>query len=818
MEVLRFTQKNNDYEIIIRSNGIDYAWERFKAMVKVKSSSNDKDTVPYAERYCDYKASEIGTLNLYTYQGLTNAFNNKDYSTHWTSLWPVVFETCSYNIAIRFRNGVLDSNSTPEIIHPRKDVVESFYIDEDYNGKNIIGLSGDVNFLNEPGTFKLEFSYSHHNTIKHAWLMFDIVSPKLDTKNDYKSLLRDVNDEYNDIIFKYLTTTFQQLAKGKNKNDIIWIDTFESIVGNYLDNIKMIIRMPHSKVVSRNQSAKVDSIKYWTPKLEDEYEDVRIQKKLDQHYFSYKEYYTSNDTKENQFVKHTIRTIGKRLSRIFNKILKNNQDLSDNRRNTIQHYLLQFKKLERNPFFKSVGKFNGLTEVSMVLQSKIGYQQIYKDWIKLQRGISLYEGVSHIGTLQIWEIYELWCFVKMKRLIKEILHIDKDHPYYESLVTEPKGTLLNPFTSNSLEHEVRYQYPLPDADDNSEWANNVRNHKGDIITLHYQHTFNRRKLDNYGIHTVTTEQRPDIVLNIEKSGETEPLLTYLYDAKYRLVNDKTLDKDIEESDIEEINTLKGGDYPPSDAINQMHRYRDAIYYGSFLQHNPSKEVIGGYILFPGRGDDETISKRYYSESIKKVNIGALPLLPNSSDEKKEGFLLRQQLESIILKTTYLGQIEDSIPQRGLVYTDDLTKDIRDIGSNNNVLISVDITHYRNFGDSTAYAIGMDYTKSTFDIVEQFLNSNYFIITNKNEFRLYELKSKPTIINPSEIGTTISYPFHGPYYKDHPNEHKETCDFYILFQLGNEIFNPNLDIAKIRTKPGKSSYEPRIEKINSLKNN
>ena len=147
-------------------------------------------------------------------------------------------------------------------------------------------------------------------------------------------------------------------------------------------------------------------------------------------------------------------------------------------------------------------------------------------------------------------------------------------------------------------------------------------HEGDIVTLHYQHTFNRRSGNNddgMGINTATTEQRPDIVLNIRKdSGET--VLTYLYDAKYRVINDKRLDRDFEQQDIDEEMIMPGGDYPPTDAINQMHRYRDAIYYSKEEPYR-SKEIIGGYILFPGRGNDEYIKRRYYSESIRSVNIG-----------------------------------------------------------------------------------------------------------------------------------------------------------------------------------------------------
>ena len=149
-------------------------------------------------------------------------------------------------------------------------------------------------------------------------------------------------------------------------------------------------------------------------------------------------------------------------------------------------------------------------------------------------------------------------------------------------------------------------------------------------------------------------------LNIRKdSGET--VLTYLYDAKYRVINDKRLDRDFEQQDIDEEMIMPGGDYPPTDAINQMHRYRDAIYYSKEEPYR-SKEIIGGYILFPGRGNDEYIKRRYYSESIRSVNIGAFPLLPNKSD------LLKSHLHEILM--TYTSSeihVSKARPQRTLAY-------------------------------------------------------------------------------------------------------------------------------------------------------
>lgn len=153
-------------------------------------------------------------------------------------------------------------------------------------------------------------------------------------------------------------------------------------------------------------------------------------------------------------------------------------------------------------------------------------------------------------------------------------------------------------------------------------------------------------------------------------------MTYLYDAKYRVISDNRLDKGIEQSDLDEMRELQGGDYPPSDAINQMHRYRDAIYYGSDRKKHSSKEVIGGYILFPGRGDNETIAKRYYSSSVESVNIGAFPLLPKSKSRKEhfghedeDSPQLYDHLEDLLLRRNLTSEyVEKAIPQRGLHYT------------------------------------------------------------------------------------------------------------------------------------------------------
>ena len=662
-EVLRYI--HSDYEVIVRTQDIGYSWKRFKGRINYTRIGNPEIDEP--DKYCRYTSKDECRICLYS--PITGRKTDDDVNTklpegkEWDKLWPVIYETCKYQMRLLFHG--IDKESVPEIRHVRKDVEDSFFYDEELNGKDEKSLTGELDFINEPGVFKLDFSYQKNGVQKDTYVTFDVVSPKLDTKNDYKSLLREVNEEYENVIYRYLSITLQQFSRGRLNTDATWMAAFQSVVDDYVKNVKRVIQNPHSKNVNYRTSRKAEHIKFWTSTMEERYGEVKEEGKLEECYFGYDEVRSTKDTMENRFVKHTLQSIGKRLSTVITTVLSTTQEeLSERHRQMWTDYQISLKKLTKHPFFKSIRHFDGMKQESLVLQSRTGYQQIYKDWLKLKRGIDLYNGAANIGTLQIWEIYELWCFIKMKKLVAEILGIDKDKPSHEQLITEPKGTLLNPFTNSSLEHVVEYRYPKAEESDSDERKTQLATHEGDVVTLHYQHTFNRTSgKDEYGmgINTATTEQRPDIVLNIRKaSGEV--VLTYLYDAKYRVINDKKLDEDFEAQDIAENTIMPGGDYPPTDAVNQMHRYRDAIYYSK--EHEPyrSKEIIGGYILFPGRGNDEYIRKRYYSASVESVNIGAFPLLPNSYS------LLKKHLEDILMKYTNSEvHVAKAKPQRTLAY-------------------------------------------------------------------------------------------------------------------------------------------------------
>lgn len=626
MEVLRFT--NEHFEIKVSTVNIYNSWRRFKTRIVAENPLE----------YATYETTCEGELSLTDFTNFQDSPKLIGLGQSWCKLPPVFYETCVYGFTILFKN----VEGTPRIVHKMKEVCNLFTSLKLAGGQ--ILLSGNIDFLNEPGNFELSFSYK---PIGKEWctesLTFPVVSPKLDTKNDYLHIMQDINREYNELVFQYLTKTFQNLErKGTTDNDVIWLSIFMNVVDEYVKSVNYVVNRPHLKVCKQVTFDKAERIKRWTPKMCDRYMECEREQKLNQTYFRNETPITTVDTRENRFVKYSLESIGSRLSDIIQQIAQKQNDLlSEDEKKHLKQNLEKLQKLHSNALFRRVGRFEGFKQESIVLQKRTGYAQVYRTWLILRSGLDLLAGANSIGVRPVWELYEVWCFLKMREMIANILEIDMSNP--SERFKENQATMLNPFNESNLEHIVRFY------------------HKDDIIELCYQHTYNRRSGE---IHTATTEQRPDIVLNIYKKRKDKPfVLTYLYDAKYRVLDDAKEHED--ESEY--------CDYPPSDAINQMHRYRDAIYYGNSQYEHTNKEVIGGYILFPGRGDQK-VRERYYYKSIETVNIGAFPLLPDHTDAENEGRLLKEHLVKILLEEGIYEQIKDSIPQRGLYYTDDLPKD------------------------------------------------------------------------------------------------------------------------------------------------
>lgn len=720
MEVLSFKSANVE---ITANTAADMAncWRRFRARV------GDK-----AETYCDYRSTLSGSLTLaLPSNGYTLMQTGEAACCEWKNLPPVFYETALYNISIY----LTDVETAPCVLHKLKEVTELFSVIEVGSHKWL--LSAPLSFVNEPGIFELTFKYKPCDKPERTdTFSFRVVSPKLDTKDDYNHILAEINAQYNEIVFQYLTLTLQNLQRGgKSNNDVVWLSIFRNIAKDYEKWVRFIVNKPHLRQTRTVRYDRADRVKRWTPQMAEHFAHVEAEGRLDREYFRHEEINHTHNTRENRFVKFTLDRISKRLASIVATIKAKNarakeaDKVADSEIAELDGYVGSLRRLANSPLLRNL-RGEPLRSESMVLQKRNGYAQVYKYWLLLQKGIELFEGANAIGVRPIWELYELWCFLKMRQMTADILGLHFDNP---EEITENPMPMVQPFEDNNQEHTVYYHC----AD-------------GSMARLHYQHTYSRKTGE---VHTATTENRPDIVLTVVKPDGFE--LTYLFDAKYRLLDDNKLNRE----DREEYDASGGADTPPADAINQMHRYRDAIYYGSDRFTHAAKEIIGGYILFPGRGDNESVRKRFFYQSIETVNIGAFPLLPDASDPPNEGTLLFEFLTRILTAPSVTDHIQDAIPQKGLRYVNTEQPTPQDL-----VLVGYYKTEQKEaIINNRLYYVPAALGKGSINLVSGFEKTKYLLLHHDKERVLVRLKGDGPKFYPKTALESMGFAPSGDYY-------------------------------------------------------
>jgi len=625
MEVLRYTYKKT-YEIQVSTTDISTSWNKFKVRAR---------HLP-PELYCSYAFQSGGELKVYNSDTSTLEYIDEQ---NWKSSRPVFFEDHKYTLSLT----IFDAINEPRIIHPNKDVEAMFNCIKISTGTYI--LNSNIDFLNQPGHFALEFVYQNVENRKiQQKIEFDVLSPKLDTKHDLDIIIQQIRAEYGDLVFRYLTLTFQQFEMGREaNNDLIWLSVFKQIIDSYIQSVRFILHNPHNKMQDIEEYRRAERIKGWIPSVAERFVNDRLnnEQKALRNFYRTERVESTTDTRENRFVRFTIDRMSERLSLLLKKL---SNGTSESEISALKAKQAELNILRSNTFFRGVGLFDGFRQQSLVLQQRSGYSQVYKYWIMLQNGLDLIQGDTSVGVQPIWKLYELWCFLKVKQLVCKVLGIDptnKEH--IQKYIHEDTQNAFDLFNGGSLSGNVTYINPKNE----------------DLVEVGYQYSFNRAASKD-DMRSATTEQKPDIVMHVHKP-KRNITLTYLYDAKYRVKGDGD----------EQVRSVV--DEPVAETLDAMHHYRDAIYYGKKGEDRFSKEIIGGYILFPGRMNEADMLNRiqnkerlpYYLQSIDEVNIGAFPLLPN----EESGLLLEYHLRQVLVENTVIQQLKDSVPQRGLYYID-----------------------------------------------------------------------------------------------------------------------------------------------------
>lgn len=525
-------------------------------------------------------------------------------------------------------------------------------------------IFGSVNYKNQVGRTDIRVVYEKDGHEDCLVFTTEVLSYKMDYRTDMRNVIRDIEEEFAMLSYSFLKETYLTFhTSDHDSTDLIWWQIFRDCFAKITEAARLIISNPKRRLQTSVRYERAERMSYMPAELENEYEEFKDEPA---HLYRMEEMYLSKDTIENRFLKYALNNIADRFKRVLRNVMNvlkvDNLDI----RSQIDGMNEELASLVSDPFFRGIGTFKGFTQDSLVMKQAAGYRDVYEQWIILQCGYDLQEGVMQLEVKDISELYEIWCFIKVKNMVQHIL---RDKATMRTDGSQTEGEFVKSLIQGSKSEVTFWESEDPEV----QLASVMYNATTDDEEHLTDESDTNKNTDIADTTSKTTEQRPDIVLRLSKK-EDAILYTYLFDAKYR-IRDTT------------IPSRNGVEVPPVDAINQMHRYRDAIYYTQSSDEQLKREVIGGYVLYPGNLTREQFVNSYYQRSVDEVNIGAFPLKPGGHwhemykengefndlllDPNSSEDVLYHQIETWLNDNHAMQTlVETAIPQKGLEYVEE----------------------------------------------------------------------------------------------------------------------------------------------------
>lgn len=530
----------------------------------------------------------------------------------------IFFENIQYQFEWIFFQRV----SSAQLIHKSKLMNDAFRFIDSHRTVPA-RFVGTINTANNVGWMTLPLEYYIDGIKFKQELSFEVLATKMDLHADLPVMYQEIDQVFPLWRFNLVEKTEQNAAKGKTRGSfpLMWLVNFAQLREQFEQGLKVVVQAPHSRLQTYQSFIKADRVKGRViHRTGLKIEEDRLKGHFEKRYKIEKKK-LSVDTLENRFIKSVVITCRKKLvafEKSFRSInqVADRQRLSDNFLNEVHQWQCSLNTILAHNFFDDVGVYKGLNKESLVLQQKTGYSKVYRIWQDLKFYLDKFGGQPSISMKSVAEIYEIWCFLTLKNILIKDLG-------FSEVFTVRNNLILNDY----------FEYQLKDG---FVGAFAFERKDGVKVRLAHEPKFTKVGRD---IRSYLVSQEPDIVLEIElRNGQK---FIWLFDAKYRIKNQVDSFNDIEE----------GLDYVPDDAINQMHRYRDALIRinadTSFKSrfHSKSRPTFGAFALYPGYFDQKNMNNPY-GEAISEIGVGAFALLPNECESEKQGcYWLTEYLKS-----------------------------------------------------------------------------------------------------------------------------------------------------------------------------
>ncbi|EHU2509962.1 restriction endonuclease-like protein [Acinetobacter baumannii] len=705
----------------------------------------------------DYKIKFSPQLDLIepaVYNGivLNEQFEHYPISlSHFDLTAPLFFENMQYQIELIFFDEAVEN---VWLTHKLNELNENFRFSPKQNINNSFlpaRFNGVINTKNDVGWMSLPLHYTLDDRNESLTISFEILPTKIDLHHDLPMMYQHIDNTYPLWRFNIAAKTEQNASK-RERGDfpLLWLANFTELREKFEAGLKVIASSPHSRLQKKTNFSKPERMKgrINNKLLEQIKEDFANTTYTN--YYKIDKKFLSVDTPENRYIKMIIGVCKSKLISIYNSLVLENDKRSEERLSQefldeIYNWQAPLLKMERQSFFKDVGDFNGLVKESLVLQQKTGYSTVYKVWQELHYYLNAFSSQSLISMRSVSEIYEIWCFLQLRRiLVEELAFIE---------IRSHKEFIINGFLERQLKDGMAGAFEFTRSD-------------GVKVKLVHEPIF---KENSSNIRSYVVNQKPDILLEVNFPNGKKCI--WIFDAKYRIKTQK---------DRFVADQCNEADCVPDDAINQMHRYRDAlIQINNGVLESKSRPVFGAFALYPGYFDQESDSNPYAS-AIDEVGIGAFALLPSNQSRfghqwlsaylcKHIGILNESPHSIISLNKIYLDEAT-RIPFHGMEQSlfHDLVMTISIIDN------SKDVSFKKLLENPTIYALTLDSKVYTFDrhIIKEL---RFLALAFPSESRGDEI---------SKIWPIKSVSLNS--YTKTNNSYDESLSYYYKFELGSPL--------------------------------
>lgn len=494
---------------------------------------------------------------------------------------PALFEQNEYRITLR---GI----DAREVALEHRDPLILNRFEDEEAGR----FDGLVNFRSQVGvsTFRVlvdgapEFEFD-----------VEVFPTKLDYKTDYDEILADVQETLAGLAFEYLRATWQgaEAVAAPAPTQVEWLTLLGSVVEDLEGALRHISGRPIRGLRRTGVVRRADQVRCIDSGLRaflrrqvrrgmasESLVGIPVPERITE-----RRAQPTLDTSEHRWLALQVERIRRRLAELIAIERELNEQRPTERRTLVLSELRRFENRGRQ--WAQLEPLQAAAEMpppgfaSLQLLTAPGYREAYRACMTLSLGLRLEGGPLQLSVKDLNLLYEYWCYLALLRIVAE----ETNAPIDPRALFEVRDRGLSVRLRQGNESKISFQLP------------NERQ-----VTVRYNPTMEKGAL---------VPQRPDVLLTLVHPDW--PAVHLVLDAKYRL--------DVSE----EYRARYGSAGPPEDALNAMHRYRDAILYD--FDGTTRRTVVQAAALFPLRVDPEKYEAGRLWHALSRIGVGAIPLLP-----------------------------------------------------------------------------------------------------------------------------------------------------------------------------------------------